>query len=186
MERRVREATERGATLAIDFRPVSLSRIPADVQRAVLVSEDAAFYGHRGFDWFELRAAISEAWKKQESPRGASTITQQLARNIYLSPERSLFRKLREALIARRLEGHLSKQRILELYLNVVELGPGIFGLEAGSRRYFNVSITDVSRLQAARLAATIPSPLRHNPRTDTSQYQWRTRLIYQRAFGPS
>ncbi len=186
MERREQEAEGRGQPLAIDYRPVPLSRIPADVQRAVLVSEDAAFYGHGGFDWFELRAAIAEAWRDRESPRGASTITQQLARNLYLSPERSLFRKLREALIARRLERELSKQRILELYLNVIELGPGIFGVEAGSRRYFGISITGVSRLQAAKLAATIPSPLRNNPHTDTGRHRWRTRLVYQRAFGTS
>ena len=184
MERRAAEAAERSESFRLDFRPVPLSQIPETVQRAVLVSEDAGFYGHEGIDWHELGEAIREAWEERESPRGASTISQQLARNLYLSPDRSLFRKLREALISRRLERSLSKNRILELYLNVIEFGPGVFGVEAASRHYFGTGVTRIDRRRAAQLAATIPSPLRHNPATETRTFRWRTDLIYQRAFG--
>lgn len=173
---------EEGAT--VDYRPVPLSRIPQRVRRAVLVSEDAAFYEHDGFDWHEVRAAIRDAWEERRAPRGASTITQQLARNIYLSASRNPFRKLREALITRRLERTLSKDRILELYLNVIEFGPGIYGVDAAARRYFGASIENVSQRQAAELAGTIPSPRRNNPATRTGSFQFRTRLAYARAFG--
>ena len=111
----------------------------------MLVSEDAAFFDHSGFDWYELRAAVRKAWQEREAPRGASTITQQLARNLYLSPRRSLSRKLREALITRRLEQKLSKNRIFELYLSVIELGRGIFGMDAAARHYFGVPVSGIS-----------------------------------------
>lgn len=169
---------------SIAYRPVALSRIPESLRRAVLVSEDAAFYGHRGFDWHEVGAAIREAWKEREIPRGASTITQQLARNLYLSPSRNPLRKLREALITRRIEARLAKNRILELYLNVIEFGPGVYGVEAASRRYFGKSVSALGRREAAELAATIPSPRGNNPATRTRSFQWRARLAYARAFG--
>ena len=119
-------------------------------------------------------------------PRGASTITQQLARNVYLSPRRAPTRKLREAFITRRLEKELPKSRILALYLNVIELGPGLFGVDAASREYFGIPVSAVSRRQAAMLAATIPSPLLDNPGTDTRRFRWRTDLIAGRAFAPT
>jgi len=109
MELRVRQAREAGGELSIRYRPVPLSRIPEAVQRAVRVAEDATFYQHGGVDWHEVRAAIREAWREEEAPRGASTLTMQLARNLYLSPERSLWRKLREVVIARKIEGELGK-----------------------------------------------------------------------------
>lgn len=183
MRIRIAEAARRGETFELSYRPVPLSDAPTALRRAVLVSEDAAFYDHSGFDWYELRAAIDKAWQEHEAPRGASTITQQLARNLYLSPRRNLSRKLREALITCRLEKALSKNRILELYLGVIELGPGIFGMDAAARRYFGTPVSGVSELQAAMLAATIPAPLRDNPATDTRRFRWRTRLIAQRAF---
>ncbi len=178
------ESADEGAR--ISYQPVTLARIPASVRRAVLVSEDAAFYGHRGFDWHEVQQALREAWEERELPRGASTISQQLARNLYLSPSRDPVRKFREALITRRLEAELSKDRILELYLNVLELGRGTFGVEAASRRYFGRSVSAVSPREAAELAATIPSPRRHNPETRTRTFLWRAGLIERRAFGPA
>ena len=183
MRIRIAQAERRGAALQLRYRPVPLSRVPAGVRRAVLVSEDAAFFDHSGFDWFELRAALEKAWREREAPRGASTISQQLARNLFLSPRRSVTRKLREALITLRLERSLSKDRILELYLSVIELGPGIFGVDAAARHYFGVAIAATSRQQAAMLAASIPSPLRDNPATDTRRFRWRTRLVAARAF---
>ncbi len=183
MHIRMAEAARRGQELRLSYRPVPLSQVPTALRRTVLVSEDAAFYDHSGFDWYELRAALEKAWREREPPRGASTITQQLARNLYLSPRRSLSRKVREALITRRLERKLSKNRILELYLSVIELGPGIFGMDAAARHYFGIPVSGVSATQAAMLAATIPAPLRDNPATDTRRFRWRTRLIAQRAF---
>lgn len=185
MHLRIQEAEKRNEPLPVAHRPVPLSRIPAELQRAVLVAEDAGFYGHRGFDWHEIRASLEKAWRERRFPRGASTITQQLARNLYLSPRRTPLRKVREALIARKLERALGKRRILELYLNVMELGPGTFGVEAASRRYFGVGVSELTAWQAARLAAAIPAPLRHNPATDTRQFRWRADLVYRRAFGP-
>ena len=183
MRIRMAEAARRGDSLHLSYHPVPLSQVPTALRRTVLVSEDAAFYDHSGFDWHELRAALEKAWREREPPRGASTISQQLARNLYLSPRRSLSRKVREALITRRLERTLSKNRILELYLSVIELGPGIFGMDAAARHYFGIPVSGVSATQAAMLAATIPAPLRDNPATDTRRFRWRTRLIAQRAF---
>lgn len=183
MRIRIAQAERRDEDFVLRYRPVPLGRVPSTVRRAVLVSEDAAFFDHRGFDWFELRAAIEKAWQEREPPRGASTITQQLARNLFLSPRRSLTRKLREALITWKLERALSKNRILELYLSVIELGPGIFGVEAASRAYFDTSISGVAPREAAMLAATIPAPLRDNPATDTRRFRWRTGLVARRAF---
>lgn len=183
MRIRAAEARSRGQAFELRYSPVPLSQIPHDVQRAIRVAEDAAFFQHNGFDWYELRQAIGDAWEERGAPRGASTITQQLARNLYLSPHRDLVRKLREALITERLEASLSKARIFELYLNVIEFGSGIFGVDAGSRYYFGIPVAWTDRLQAAQLAATIPSPLRENPNTDTRGFRWRTELAYQRAF---
>lgn len=183
MRLRSAEAEAEGRRLRIDYSPVPLAAIPESVQRAVRVSEDAAFFQHEGFDWYEMRQAFGEAMAEGGAPRGASTISQQLARNLYLSPSRNPLRKLREALITERLEARLSKRRIFELYLNVIEFGPGIFGVDAAARRYFGVPIESVGRHQAAQLAATIPAPLRQNPATDTRGFRWRTDLVYSRAF---
>jgi monofunctional biosynthetic peptidoglycan transglycosylase len=183
MRIRIAEAGRRDEPLELRYRPAALAEVPRSLRRAVLVSEDAAFFDHSGFDWYELRAAIQKAWQEKEAPRGASTITQQLARNLYLSPRRSLSRKLREALITRRLERHLSKNRIFELYLSVIELGKGVFGVDAATRHYFGVPVSGASASQAAMLAATIPSPLRDNPATDTRRFRWRTDLLAGRAF---
>jgi monofunctional biosynthetic peptidoglycan transglycosylase len=183
MRIRIAQAARRDEPLELRYRPVALVEVPRSLRRAVLVSEDAAFFDHSGFDWYELQAAIQKAWQEKEAPRGASTITQQLARNLYLSPRRSLSRKLREALITRRLEKKLSKNRIFELYLSVIELGEGVFGVDAAARHYFGVPVSGASASQAAMLAATIPSPLRDNPASDTRRFRWRTDLIAGRAF---
>lgn len=184
MRLRVRQARDAGRPFRLRYEPVLLSRIPHNLRRAVLVSEDAAFYQHSGFDWFEIRRAATRAIEEGEEPRGASTITQQLARNLYLSPRRTLLRKLREAILTWKLEHTLGKRRILELYLNVIELGPGIFGVQAASHHYFGIPVWDLTDRQAAEIAATIPSPRRANPATDARSFRWRTRLAYRRAFG--
>lgn len=186
MRLRSDQAAAEGRQLRIDYTPVPLTRIPHSVQRAIRVSEDAAFFQHEGFDWYEVRQAVGKAWEEGEAPRGASTITQQLARNLYLSPNRNLLRKVREVLITERLEAELSKERIFELYLNVIEFGSGVFGVEAAARRYFGVPVGEVSQRQAAQLAATVPAPLSQNPATDTRGFRWRVDLVYDRAFTES
>jgi monofunctional biosynthetic peptidoglycan transglycosylase len=181
MELRRSEAAREGRELRIAWEPVPLSRVPNHLTRAVLVAEDAAFWGHHGFDPAELRVALEEAWRERRAPRGASTLTMQLARNLWLSPETTLWRKLREAILARRLETTLDKRRILELYLSVVELGPGVFGVQAASRAYWDVPVERIGPLQAVELAATLPSPLRNNPGTRTRAFRWRRDLIAAR-----
>ncbi len=163
------------------YDPVPLSEIAPELVRAVWVAEDASFYQHRGIDWYELRQAVREAWEERRPPRGASTITQQLARNLYLAPSRSLARKAEELFIARRLEHALSKRRILELYLNVAEWGPGIFGAEAAARTYYGTSARDLDLRRAAELAATLPRPLSLNPARASEQLDRRTDLILRR-----
>lgn len=186
MELRLAQAREAGERLDLRYRPVPTGDVPDHLRRAIRVAEDASFYWHSGIDVHELKSALVEAWREKRMPRGASTITQQLARNLYLSPERTLTRKAREAVIAFRMEAELSKARILELYLNVIELGDGIFGVQAASTRYFGRPVARLSRRQAAMLAATIPSPRTDNPATETREFRWRTGLIYRRAFGPT
>jgi monofunctional biosynthetic peptidoglycan transglycosylase len=156
-------------------------RISSNLKRAVIVGEDLRFYSHEGFDEKEIRAALSDAWEEKEIPRGASTITQQLARNLYLSPSRNPLRKIKEAILTRQLEKALPKRRILELYLNVVELGPGIYGAEAASRRYFGRSAAGLSERQAAELAASLPAPKVWHPGSKSRTYQRKVRTIQRR-----
>jgi monofunctional biosynthetic peptidoglycan transglycosylase len=143
---------------------VPLARISPHLERAVLVSEDAAFYEHGGFDWKGLREAAVRNLEAGGIRAGGSTITQQLAKNLYLSSERTLWRKLREALIVIELERRLGKPRILELYLNVVEWGDDVYGAEAAARHHFGKAARDLTREEAALLAAILPSPRRHDP----------------------
>ncbi|MBX3491415.1 MAG: monofunctional biosynthetic peptidoglycan transglycosylase [Parvibaculum sp.] len=142
---------------------VPLTRISPHLQRAVIAAEDAKFCQHGGFDWAAVDTALT---RRREGGRlvGASTISMQTAKNLFLWPARTYFRKGGEAYITVWLETILSKRRILELYLNVVELGPGIYGAEAAARHYFNVSAADLSPSQAAQLASVLPSPLRWTP----------------------
>ncbi|MGE5413052.1 MAG: monofunctional biosynthetic peptidoglycan transglycosylase [Syntrophomonadaceae bacterium] len=159
MERRKADLARRGESPLLEWTPVPLARISPELQRAVVVAEDARFFEHEGVDWEALRGAMEKNWEKGKLKVGGSTITQQLAKNLYLSPARTPWRKLRELAIARRLERELPKKRILELYLNVIEFGRRTFGAEAAARRYFGESAKDLSREQAATLAAMIPSP---------------------------
>ena len=146
----------------------------------MVVAEDIGFFRHDGIDWTAVREAFDE-WRRGEGLRGASTITQQLAKNLFLSGERTLFRKLQEARLARALERTLGKQRILELYLNVIELGDGVLGVEAAARRYYGRSASDLDRRQAAGLAAAIPSPRRDNPATRTRTWSYREAVVLGR-----
>jgi monofunctional biosynthetic peptidoglycan transglycosylase len=207
MEYRLAEAAARGDSLTIQHEWVPLERISRHLRRAVLVAEDARFYEHDGIDWAALREelryrgdddfswtdpadlrAVLDALRYYRAHRarirGRSTLTQQLAKNLYFSPERSLSRKVAEFVVARRLERFLSKDRILELYLNVAEWGPGIFGAEAAARKYFGKSAAELTREEAAQLAATLPHPLTINPARRPGRMAWRVRMILARMGG--
>ena len=161
IEQRRAEAARDGRPFRPDYRPVTLDRISPRLIRAVLASEDASFWGHAGFDWDEMQKAAEQNWKAGHTVRGASTITQQLAKNLWLGTERSYLRKIREALLAVKLERTLPKRRILTLYLDVAEWGNGVFGAEAAARHWFHVSARDLSAAQGATLAAMLPAPRR-------------------------
>jgi monofunctional biosynthetic peptidoglycan transglycosylase len=151
---------------------VSYERISPHLKRAVLVEEDINFFSHDGFDFEELRKALEEAWTDRTFPRGASTITQQLAKNLWLSPSRDPIRKIKEALLARQLERHLTKKRILEIYLNIVAFGPGLFGAEEASRHYFGKPASALDPNEAAQLAAGLPRPSKWHPGATSKAYQ--------------
>jgi len=141
---------------------VPLSRISPTLRRAVIIAEDANFYHHKGIDWEAAWSALQRDWRERRFSRGGSTITQQLAKNLYLEPRKTIWRKGTEALIALRIERHLSKPRLLELYLNVVEWGRGVYGAEAASRHYFGKSAAELTIEEASWLAAILPAPLRY------------------------
>jgi len=162
MRMRLRQAKEQGKELAIHHTWVPLKQIPASMRAAVIAAEDDGFYNHHGFDWDAMRKAAELNEKKERIKRGGSTITQQLAKNLYLSPSRSYWRKGREAVITVFMELFLPKDRILELYLNSIEFGPGIFGVEEAAKHYFNVPARQLSLYQSCLLAAIIPAPLRY------------------------
>src|SRR5262249_18889163 len=143
---------------------VPLGAIAPHAVDAVIASEDGSFYIHHGIDYDELKKVLDKAWEKRSLGRGASTITQQLAKNLWLSGDRSLVRKAKELILARRLEDALPKKRILTLYLNVVEWGDGVYGIEAAAREHFGISASGLSVAQGAILAAMLPAPRRWTP----------------------
>ncbi len=169
MEVRQAQAREQGRSFKPHWTWVSLSRMSPHLQRAVVAAEDASFFAHEGFDWEGIKDAALHNLEAGEMKHGGSTITQQLAKNLYLSSERSLFRKAREALIARSLEHRLSKKRILELYLNVAEWGRGVYGAEAAAQHHFGKPAKELTAEEAALLAAILPSPRRYDPLRKTT-----------------
>ncbi len=178
---RYREARrEAGESDAVRWSPVPYDRISPNLSRAVVASEDTEFFFHDGFSSHELREAVRKAIREREAPRGASTISQQLVKNLWLSPSRSLTRKLREALLTRKLERTLTKQRILELYLNVVEFGPGIYGAEAAAQHYFRKPATQLTPREGAMLAAGLPRPKSWNPSSSSENYARRVDHILE------
>lgn len=158
------QAEAKGKKFTLRYKPVPLSQISPAMARAVVVGEDAGFYQHGGIEWDAIRKAYEANSKKGKVVRGGSTISQQLAKNLWLTPKRSLWRKGIEAILTYRMEWALSKPRIMELYLNVIEWGDGIFGVHAAARAYFGTTPDKLTQEQAAMLAAAIPSPLKSNP----------------------
>lgn len=162
VQRRI-QALVSGKAYRKKYQFVPLSRISAQLQHAVIAAEDARFYQHHGFDWKEIRTAAEDDLADRRS-RGASTITQQLVKNLFFGTGRSWLRKGAEATLVPVAEYALGKQRILELYLNVVEWGPGVYGAEAAAQSYDSTSAAKLNRGQALRLAAILPAPLRRRP----------------------
>lgn len=168
MELREKEWAEKGRKVKVHRKWVPLSEIPGFVQEAVIISEDDKFWSHYGFDLEGIQEALERNMKSGKARAGGSTITQQLAKNIFLTPERSLNRKLKEAALTIRLERSLGKKRILELYLNVAEWGDGIFGVGAAAERYYGKTPRELTPVEACRLAAALPNPLRFRPTGST------------------
>lgn len=178
MQQRIDEAAEKGKKLRIRQQWVSFKTIPKKLRQAVRVSEDAGFYLHHGIDFEELKKSFEKNWEKGEIVRGGSTITQQLAKNLFLSTERSYLRKLKEYFIAKRLEKELTKARIFHIYLNIIELGKGIFGVQAASRYYYGKNVSQLSLNEMVRLAAIIPRPLKITPNSNSRWLKWKTKWI--------
>jgi monofunctional glycosyltransferase len=181
MELRAQQTLEKGEPARRVQRWAPYSRISSNLKRAVLVAEDSAFWQHEGVDFKQLQESMEVNLERMEFARGASTITQQLAKNLYLSPSKNPVRKARELLIARRLEAELSKQRILELYLNVIEWGNGIYGADAAARTYFGKSAADLSPQESALLAAAIVNPRLLDPGRPTARLRRRQEMVLRR-----
>jgi len=181
IELRASEARANGQTPRRVQRWVSYSRVSPELKRAVLVAEDDAFWQHEGVDFEQLQESLEADWARGRFSRGGSTITQQLAKNLYLSPSKNPLRKLRELVIARRLEAELKKARILELYLNVIEWGDGIYGAEAAARSYFGAPAASLGPAESALLAAAIINPRVLNPGRPSQRLLRRQQLILRR-----
>ena len=181
MERRKKELRAKGKNDELLWTWVSYGKISPTLRRAVLVAEDDSFYEHEGVDVEGMKEAFERNWKKKRIAGGGSTITQQLAKNLYLSPSRNPVRKLKEYFIARSMEKHLTKKRILEIYLNVVEMGERVYGAEAAARFYFDKPASALSSSQAALLAGCLPNPRIMNPGKPNKRLRWRQRMILSR-----
>ncbi|MEW6382074.1 MAG: monofunctional biosynthetic peptidoglycan transglycosylase [bacterium] len=177
---REREWEDKGKSYKIRQRWVPLSRISPHLVRAVVIAEDDKFWRHEGFDYEAIQEAIEKDLKAGKFKLGGSTISQQLAKNLYLSPAKNPFRKIREAIITWRMEKTLSKRRILELYLNVIEWGEGVFGAEAAARHYYGKPASLLTSREAARLAAVLPNPRRFNPKGNHRYVVRRSNRIYR------
>lgn len=160
------------------WNPISLAKIARGMQRAAVVAEDSRFYEHDGIDIEAFKDAMEHNLSEKRMVYGASTISQQTVKNLFLSPSRNPLRKWHELLLTLSMERNLSKKRILEQYLNVVELGRGIYGVDAAARYYWGVPASRLTNRQAIELAATLPSPVKNNPRTRTKSFQRRVAKI--------
>ncbi len=178
MLQRYRAAKEAKKKFIVLQQWVAFDKIPILLKNAIRVTEDAGFYQHKGVDLTELKIALRKNWEKGKFVRGASTITQQLAKNLYLSTDKSIIRKIKEYFIARRLEAHLKKNRIFNLYLNVIEFGPGLFGVQAAAQYYFNKDVGRLNLEEIVRLTAVIPKPLIENPTKNSPWLRWKVGWI--------
>jgi monofunctional biosynthetic peptidoglycan transglycosylase len=169
----------RGGKLMISQDWVPLQGISVSLREAVLIAEDDKFWHHEGFDFEALQRALEEDIKNKKFKSGGSTITQQLAKNLYLTPSKNPLRKLKEAVLAWRLERSLSKARILEIYLNVAQWGENIFGVETASRHYYGKRASELTPWESARLASVLPNPKKYSPTGNSRYVKNRSRIIY-------
>ena len=179
MEYREAEWRSEGRDKTIKQRWVPLKKVSPSLVKAVLVSEDNNFWHHEGFDFKAIEGAIEKNIEAGEFKFGASTISQQLAKNLYLSPSKNPLRKMKEAILTWRIEQTLSKRRILELYVNVAEWGDGIFGIDQAARNYYGVSASQLTASQSARLAASLPNPVLYKPTGSSRFVKVRAKHIY-------
>ncbi|MBI4689431.1 MAG: monofunctional biosynthetic peptidoglycan transglycosylase [Nitrospirae bacterium] len=180
MEYREKEWQKNGKKYRIQQRWVSLSGISPYLIKAVLIAEDDKFWSHEGFDYEAIQKAIEKDIEAKKFKLGGSTISQQLAKNLYLSPSKNPLRKIAEAILTWRMEKVLTKRRILELYLNIAEWGDrGVFGIEAASRHYYGKSASSITPEEAARLASVLPNPKKYNPSGNQRYVINRSNLIY-------
>jgi len=170
-----------GKPAVVAWHWVPYGAISPNLKRAVLVSENIGFFSDNGFDVREIEDSLKEAWQEKRLPRGASTITQQVAKNLWLNPSYNPLRKLKEAALTVQLNRELDKERVLEIYLNVAQFGPGIFGAEAASEAYFHKPASDLTEWEAAQLAAGLPDPDAWHPGSGNRTYRWRVSLIFRR-----
>jgi monofunctional biosynthetic peptidoglycan transglycosylase len=181
MEMRLDGLREKNPAAKLEHQWVPYERIAPSLKRAIVAAEDMKFLDHEGFDWEGIQKALEKNRKRGKIVAGGSTITQQLAKNLFLSGDRTWWRKGQEAAITLMIEIVWSKRRILEVYLNVIEWGNGVFGAEAAARRYFGVSAAQLSPEQSARLAAMVPSPRRYDRLRETPYLAERTAIILGR-----
>ncbi len=181
MQMHATQAADEGKPFKKIHRWVPFVRISRDAVNAVIVAEDGTFWSHAGFDWFEFRESIERNVTEGRAARGASTITQQLIKNLYFSPSKNPLRKMKEWILTWWMERTLSKRRILELYLNLIEWGKGIYGIEAAAQTYFGKPASALSREESARLAAVIPNPRIFRVDRQTRYLERRSQLILNR-----
>ncbi|HSN41173.1 MAG TPA: monofunctional biosynthetic peptidoglycan transglycosylase [Burkholderiales bacterium] len=181
MQHRLEQLRKKNPKAVLKQQWTPYNRISVHLKRAIIVAEDAKFREHEGFDWEAIQKAYEKNLKKGRVVAGGSTISQQLAKNLFLSGERTWWRKAQEAVITVMIEAIMNKRRILELYLNTIEWGNGVFGAEAAARYYFGVTAAALGPEQAARLAAMVPSPRRYAPGRETAYLQRRTEIILLR-----
>jgi monofunctional glycosyltransferase len=180
MEYREQQWKETRKKITIRQQWVPISRISNYMTKAVIIAEDDKFWQHSGFDFEAMEKSLEKDIKEKKLKFGGSTISQQLAKNLFLTPSKNPLRKIKEAILTWRIERNLSKRRILELYLNVAEWGEGIFGVEAAARHYFDKSAADLTAMEAARLATVLPNPRRYNAVGDSNYITTRSRIIYE------
>lgn len=181
MDSRLERMRDKNPRAALRHQWVPYNRISNNLKRAIIAAEDAKFLDHEGFDWEAIQKAYEKNLKKGKVVSGGSTISQQLAKNLFLSGDRTWWRKAQEAVITVMIETMLSKRRILEIYLNVIEWGEGVFGAEAAARFHYGIPAASLGAEQAARLAAMVPSPRRYTPGRGTAYLQRRTEIILAR-----
>ena len=181
MENRLESMQERNPKAKLRHVWVPYKKISLNLKRALVAAEDANFMEHEGFDWTAIQNAYAKNLREGRVVAGGSTITQQLAKNLFLSPKRSALRKLEEAIITVMIESVMDKRRIFEIYLNMIEWGNGVFGCEAAARHYFNKSAANLDAWEAARLAAMVPNPRFYDLHRDTPYLDKKTLLILSR-----